>query len=443
MSMIVYRISVLLGAILADVPVGTNLGLFWLLWALVSGRFLLSRGAVFPALADRGLSAAAVRRSGAALAYGRWAIQPLVRAWQQVVQQEGRWRAHSYEGFRPVACDLVGFFRPRLSDCVGKHYHSGADKALPAIVLAVVAAVGSVGKVRLPLLRLVLRADPDDSREAALQRRAILQAGAALSPDEVLVVDAGFGVADLLTESVPRFVARVARNFTARCNVLPAYKGRGRRPAYGERVRPLPRKHQGQPIAATPSDAATQWVVAGRIVRAHVWNNLVLSTAKPGAATFRCVVIHDPRYRAPLVVATNLPVSAYALWCLYRDRWPIEQVPLAAKQMLGAHRAFVFGAESRYRLPELALLAGNVLAYVAATAAAVATGFWDRHCRPTCGRLRRVLLRVDFSEISIPEGALRKKASVTAHLPTGVQGHRRRQDRLTLPANRLRRRKVA
>ena len=29
MSTIVYRISALLGAILADVPVGTNLGLFW------------------------------------------------------------------------------------------------------------------------------------------------------------------------------------------------------------------------------------------------------------------------------------------------------------------------------------------------------------------------------------------------------------------------------
>src|SRR5919197_1323327 len=188
MSTIVYRISVLLGAILADVPVGTNLGLFWLLWALISGRFLLSRGAVFPALADGGLPADAVRRSGAALAYGRWAIQTLVQAWYQVVQQEGRWHAHVYEGFRPVACDLVGFFRPRLGGCVGKHYQSGADTALPAIVFAVVTAVGSVGKVRLPLLRLILRANPGDRSEAALQRRALTQAGAALPPDEVLVV---------------------------------------------------------------------------------------------------------------------------------------------------------------------------------------------------------------------------------------------------------------
>src|SRR5919197_1199893 len=438
MSTIVDRISVRLGALLADVPVGTNRGLFWLLWALISGRFLLSRGAVFPALADGGLPTDAVRRSGAALAYGRWAIETLVRAWHQVVQQEGRWHAHTDEGFRPVACDLVGFFRPRLSGCVGKHYQSGADKALPAIVFAVVTAGDSVGKVRLPLLRLILRATPGDRSEAALPRRALTQAGAALQPDEVLVVDAGFGVAALLTEGVTRFVARVARNFTARRNVLPAYKGRGRGAAYGERVRPLPRTHKGKTLAATPPDAATQWVVAGRLIQAQVWDNLVLSTAKPGAPTFRCVVIHDPRYQEPWVLATTLPVSAYALWCLYRDRWPVEQVPLAAKQMLGAHRAFVFGGESRHRLPELALLAGNVLTYVAATSVAVATGFWDRYCRPTCGRLRRVLLRVDFSEIPVPTGSLRKKASVTGHLPKGVRGHRRQKGLITLLARGLR-----
>jgi hypothetical protein len=443
MSPIVYRISVLLGVLLAEVPVGTNLALFWLLWALISGRFLRSRGAVFPALADLGLPADAVRRSSAALTYGRWTVQALLGAWHTRVQQEGRWRAHAYEGFRPVVCDLVGFFRPQLNGCVGKHYQSGAKKALPVIVLAVVASVGSVGKMRLPLLRLLVRADPDHGSEAELQHRAVTQAGATLQPDAVLVVDAGFGMADLLTSAVPRFVAHVARNFTARRNRLPPYKGRGRCPLYGERVRPLPRKRQGKRLAATPPDATAQWMVAGRRIRAQVWDDLVLADAKPGATAFRCVVIHDPRYHAPWVIATNLPVSAYALWRLYRDRWPIEQAPLAAKQMLGAHRAFVFGGESRYRLPELALLAGNILAYVAATTAAVAMGFWDRHCRPTCGRLRRVLVQVHFSEVPVPAGTLRKKASVTGHLPKGVQGHRRRQGSPTTLTNRLRQQKAA
>jgi len=119
---------------------------------------------------------------------------------------------------------LVGFFRPHLSGCVGKLYQSRAHKALLAIVLTVVAAVGAVGTVRLPLLRLVLRAAPGDGSAAALQRLAFMQTGAALQPAEVLVVDAGFGVADLLMGRGPRCVARVARNYTARRNDLPASK---------------------------------------------------------------------------------------------------------------------------------------------------------------------------------------------------------------------------
>ena len=121
-----------------------------------------------------------------------------------------------------MACAVGGFCRPRLSDCRGKHDPAGADKALPAMVLAVVAAVGSVGNVRLPLGRLLLRTAPNDSSEAALQRRAITQAGAALPPDAALVGDAGCGVAPRLTGGVPRFVARVARNLTARRHARPA-----------------------------------------------------------------------------------------------------------------------------------------------------------------------------------------------------------------------------
>jgi hypothetical protein len=230
MPTIVDRISVLLGVILPAVPVGTNLALFWLLWALISGRFVLRRGAVFPALAALGLPADAVRRSGAALTYGHWTVQALLKAWHARVQQAGRWHPHASAGFRPVACDWVGFFRPHLHGCREKPSQSGADKALPAIVLAVGAAVGAGGPVRLPRLRLLVRADPDPGSEAALQRHAVTQAGAMLHPDEVLVVAAGFGLADRLRSAVPRFVARVARHFTARRHRLPPDQGRGRCP---------------------------------------------------------------------------------------------------------------------------------------------------------------------------------------------------------------------
>jgi hypothetical protein len=429
MPPIVYRIRVLLGYLLCRVPVGTNLGLLHLLFALLSGRLLLSRGAVFPALADTGLSDAAVRRSAAALAYGHWTIGCLLLAWQRLVLREGCWQAHSYEGYRPLACDLVGFFRPHLAGCPGKHYTAQAGKALPALVFALVGAVGSIGKQRLVLPRLLLRQEPADGGEAGLQRRAIPQAAATLADDEVLVVDAGFALSDLLAAGVPRFVARVATNFTARRDYLPAYKGHGRPPEYGVRVRPLARKRKGHKISATPPDQTLRWQGRQRTLRAQVFEHLVLSDARPGTPSFRCVVIHDPRYQEPLVLVSNLPISAKALFGLYRDRWPIEQMPLAAKQMLGTERAFVFGAESRWRLPELALVAGNVLSYLAATSQPRATGFWDRCCRPTCGRLRRTLLRLHFLVLPLSEGQVRKKASITAHLPKGVLAHRRHKDR--------------
>ena len=106
----------------------------------------------------------------------------------------------------------------------------------------------------------------------------------------------------------------------------------------------------------------------------------------------------------------------------------MEGLPLWAKQMLGAARQFVFAPTSRQRLPELTLLAGSLLAYTAATQPALSTGFWDRPPRPTPGRLRRLLAQVhceDWQELPAP---LRKKRSPTAHLPTGVRGHRRQKE---------------
>ena len=111
---------------------------------------------------------------------------------------------------------------------------------------------------------------------------------------------------------------------------------------------------------------------------------------------------------------------------LYRDRWPVEQLPLAAKQMLGAARQFVHEQETCQRFPELALLAGAVLTYAAATSPAVPTGSWDRQPRRTPGRLRRLLGQAAFpTDFPLPE-RLRGKVAVTDHLPKGWWGQRRR-----------------
>jgi hypothetical protein len=427
MPTVVYRVTHLLSSLLEPLPIGTNLGLFHLLFMLMSGRLLESRGAVVPGLAALGLAPPAVRRAWAALAYGHWETAPLVTRWQQHVQAEGRWQPSQHGGYRPVACDLVGFFRPRLQGCVTKHYLAVAGKAVPAMVVGIAARVGVVGQHRVALPCRMLRADPGDPSEAALQRRLLTETGQELADDEVLVCDGGFPLSQVLEAGVSRFLVRGAKNFTARRANLPEYSGKGRPYTYGEVVRPLPRTHKGRTIAGTPCDREKTWQEDGYRVRACFWENLVLREGKPGDPTFTCIVIHDPRYAEPLLLVTNLALGGATALALYQDRWPIEQVPLSGKQMLGAHRQYLFADESRQRLPELALLAGSMLTYGAASSPAVPTGFWDRRPKATPGRLRRLLSQAPIPEDAALPGRMRKKASVTAHLPKGIAGHRRRR----------------
>gem|GEM_PF-967300 len=307
------------------------------------------------------------------------------------------------------------------------YYTGDAKTALPAVVLGLIASVGTVCGVRVPVLRHVLRGSNTKDCEADLKRRLLSQAGKTLSEKEVLVADAGFALADVLRSGVKHFVVRVAQNFTARHNRLPEYKGKGRRSEYGEIVRPLARTRSGKIIAADKPMHTEHWKHQGRKLHAFRFCGLTLKTDRPGGASFACVVIFDPLYKHLLVLATNLPVSAIVVWQLYRDRWAVEQLLLAAKVMLGSERSYVHGNQSRFRLPELALLAGNVLSYVAAGSEAVSSGFWDRAARPICGRLRRLLSRQDFSLLPCREGKMRKMNSVTAHLKTRVDAHRRQK----------------
>ena len=126
-------------------------------------------------------------------------------------------------------------------------------------------------------------------------------------------------------------------------------------------------------------------------MRAEIWEDLILPGVIPGrhAKTFRVYAIYDPAYTTPWLLATPLSLKAATVKAIYQDRWPVEQIPLSAKQMVGAHRQFVHADESIQRLPELALLAGSILSFLAATVPAAPTGFWDRQPKRTPGRFRR------------------------------------------------------
>lgn len=429
MATVVTEMMKVLCTLTVPLTLGTNLGLLYVLWALVSGALFPSRGALFPALQAIGLRPAETRRAWAALRYGAWQTADLLTVWEQHVTAEAHWQRPAYGGYYPKVVDLVGFYRPALQGCASQHYHAPADKALPAVVLALIARVGRVATQRVAVLTAIVRGDLAEASEKPLRAQVLRQVAQTLAPDEMAVLDAGFKIAELQAAGLSRYEVRLAKNFTARRNTLPAYKGKGRKPEYGPLVRPLARQRHGKTIPATPPDQVETWTTAEGEFRAEIWHDLVLPGVKVSAenATFHVASVQDPRYQEPWLLASPVALTGAVWHGLYQARWPVEQLPLAAKQMVGADRQFVSAPESCYRLPELALLAGMVLTYQAATQPAIPTGFWDRHPQPTPGRLRRVLAGVAFPRSYALPPRLREKAAVVAHLPKGILGHRRQK----------------
>jgi hypothetical protein len=124
----------LLCDVVCTLPIGTNLALLHLLWMMVSGQLLLSRGAVIPGLHQMGLSDRAVRRAWRALRRGGWTIGQLIANWEAPVTSAGSWQVRYHGGYCALAVDITGFWRPRLKNCPTKHYDHRAGKALPAII---------------------------------------------------------------------------------------------------------------------------------------------------------------------------------------------------------------------------------------------------------------------------------------------------------------------
>lgn len=408
------------------VPLGTNLGLARLLWVMVNGSFLESRGAIHGGLSASNFGRDEIRRSWAALRYGCWQINELLASWQVYVASRNQWRARRYEGYRVKSVDITGFWRPRLAGQVSKHYHATAQKALPAIVFGVLISSGNIHGKRVPLLQALVRC-PVDLGECEFRKLLLQESVKQTATDEITVVDSGFEVAELQSVKVKRFVIRMAINCTARLNQLPAPNKRGRRRVYGVLVRPLPRTRLAKITAATPAHSQGSFAFEGRTIRCQSWHNLVTSkqAVNSNHPTFSIHLFSDPLYNKPLLLATDMNLNAELIYLVYRDRWPVEHPPLAAKQMVGLHRQFVFAKEACFRLPELALLAGNLLTHTAASLPPMPSGFWDRTPKATPGRLRRVLSRAIFPNLADFDPQLRKKNSSSDHLPKGIHAHRR------------------
>jgi hypothetical protein len=418
----------ILVALTEGLPVGTNLALLQFMWMLVSGALLPQRGALFPALQATGLSVQATRRAWAAFRRGAWQTVVILRLWQEQIEGLPGWQVHLHEGYRAITVDVTAFWRPALRNCPSKHYHPAANRALPAVIFGVIGVVGQIGSQRLACPLAFERVHPKDPSERRLWQELLRWAQRHLAADDVAVMDAGVKLADVLPAGLERYLLRLATNFTARRNRLLPHRGKGRKPVYGEKIRPLERSYKGKTIAASSPDRVETWTEDGVGMRAEIWEDLILPGVIPApqAKTFRVYAIYDPAYTTPWLLATPLHLKAATVKAMYHDRWPVEQIPLSAKQMVGAHRQFVHADESIQRLPELALLTGSILSYLAATAPLAPTGFWDRQPKRTPGRFRRMLMGKSFPQCYPLPQQLRKKASVTGHLPKGCLAPRRK-----------------
>ena len=308
MSIAITQTIHVLQIIVQAVPIGTNLALLQLMWTILNGSFLQSRGAIFPALAANGFTPEESYRIWGAFRHGVWHSNEFVNRWRSHVLSAGHWRSHRYEGYRPVAVDWTAIWRFKLQGWSGKLFHGLLGRAARGVGFGLICDVGHVEGQRIPLLRQVIRTSVKDRSEAKLKADTLRWVRHHLDENEVAIIDAGVDLSHMQQMKMARYVIRLARNCTARRNYLPQYKGRGCYPKWGDKVRPLPRTHLENKIEATPPDKCKTFHFEGRKLKAYGWSNLILPTCKPGAATatFTIWVFFDPLYKTPLVLGTNL-----------------------------------------------------------------------------------------------------------------------------------------
>jgi hypothetical protein len=412
----------ILTTICQHLPVGTNLAMVHFLFMLISGALLPNRGAIIPALKSIGLSDKETRRSWAAFGGGVWGIHEMCSEFGNYVRKLPDWKERRYEGYLPIPVDITAYWRLTLQNCPGVHFHPAAQRALPAINIGLVGEVGELNGQRLALLRRIERANGTEVTESSLWKTLLPKVAKELKSDEIAVIDAGVKIGAVQKAKIKRYVLKLAQNVTARRNFLPEHDRLGRKPEYGEIVRPLGRTRKGKTLMASTPDETSTLKKDGRELRVEIWRDLVCTDQKPSPEneTFDIYVFHDLKYKKPWVLATPLKLKPESVHQIYSDRWPVEQVPLSSKQMLGAHRQFVHNPECVQRLPEITLLAGSILSFLAASFPPVPTGFWDKNPKRTPGRFRRQLMGKAFPRVAVLPRRFREKLSFTAHL---LKGH--------------------
>jgi len=346
--------------------------------------------------------------------------------------------------------DMTAIMRSDLQGNPNKHHNSVAGKALPATPFGLIGQIGQVKGRRQALLNEIVEQPECKStnRHQELRRSLIQKQRAGQKADEIVVADAEFSAHELLEFGDEDFVLRCAKNDTFCRAALKQRRGdRGRACSRREVIRAMPKTWQNRVIAASEPDACCEFVileerkdkVSGKrdmkavTIKVKIWNDVrvndttIRECVKKGFKPeqikrlrdkrLRVLVFEDPDFDTPwMLVTTLVEVEPVIIYQIYKDRWPVEGVPSVAKTILGGHRLFVHADDHPKRLPELILLAGNILAVLAGAHEPTPTGFWDKQPKATAGRLRRLLSKVGVDCFEANFAQLCKKQSVTAHL---------------------------
>jgi hypothetical protein len=444
-----YRILDLIEQMVRVAPQGTALGLSDVVSAMFSGYFIESGGAITPAveaflrreISDEKEREARTRRAAKAITYGSYNLLEVMTKLQDIVHREGQWEPVKAQGYRVVSVDFTPFRRLAVKKLKAKAYVSEANRAVSAVPVGMIAAVGTVNEQRIALLKNATVANLTINVEKAAKKKLYQQVAKELDLDEIAVLDAGFGLAGAMEANISQCLIRLAKNCTfgktpGKIAERTSHIGRPPTQYKAEIVRPLARKHGDKTIPATEADeSCTISDENGRKIEVAIWQKVYFLERHLKEITderkkkqlrhtpLKIIAIYDPDYDEPLLVGTPLlSLQPEAARQIYLARWPVEGLPQTGKYILSGGKGthYVHHPTAMERLPVLSLVLGSLLKYVAATLPPFRTGFWDRAVKPTYGRLLRHLKKVGIPLSS----QLFKKESVTTHLPVGYDAIR-------------------
>ena len=434
----------------STLPKGTDLGLCDVVSAMFSGYFVESGGGIMPAveqylsrfISDEQEKAARSRRASKAITYGQYNLDELVEQAKEWITADTQWSPTVIQGYELKPVDMTSYKRSSVKALKSKTYDSSAGKAVRGVPFGLMGTTGKVGEQRMAVIELLVCGDTTQNVPSAEMERMYKQVAKKLTTNCIALFDAGFSLIDALIHGIDNCILRLAKNCTfgkTPGKIPPRTASKGPAPSrhQAEVVRPLARKHGENTLPATkPNETHTIVDEAGVEIQVEVWSPVYFLErhldrlgeneklkAKLRKLPLKVVAIHHPDFKDPLLLGTPvMQLSAESLYAMYPERWPIEGIPQTGKYLLsgGGGRHYVHHATAITRLPALTMIFGSLFKYLAAISPPIRSGFWDRAAKPTYGRLMKQLKKVGLPLSS----QLSKKASSTAHLPSGYEAVR-------------------